>query len=154
MPAPTATLSVLDSSGRPGPFAIGALDKLVVAMDCANLKPGPHALRVAVTAPGGALYAQVPATIVVGDDGAAHASSTLRVRGSTIESYRQAGLLAAPRERRWHAALRRGLRSHRIGGMQLRLATEWTTAGRRHPPRLTIGHLLHPVSGAQGAAPV
>ena len=90
-PAPTPTLSVLDSSGHPGPFAIGALDKLIVATDCANLKPGPHALRVAVTGPSGALYAQLPATVLVGDDGSAHTSSNLRVRGSTIEGYRQSG---------------------------------------------------------------
>ena len=82
---------MLDPSGNPGPFAIGALDKLVIAMDCANLKPGTHAFRVAVTSPGGSLYAQLPATVVVTDDGKGHASSDLRVRGSTIEGYRQAG---------------------------------------------------------------
>ena len=82
---------MLDSSGAPGPFLIRGLDKLLVDVDCANLRPGPHAVTVAVLSPSGSLYAQLSSTLQVGDSRKGRASSSLQVRGSTIESYRQLG---------------------------------------------------------------
>ena len=90
-PPPTATLSVVDSAGAQGPFALDGLDQLVIDVECAHLKPGAHAVRVAVTSPSGSLYAQLPATLQVGESRRGRVSSTLQVRGSTIESYRQLG---------------------------------------------------------------
>ncbi len=90
-PPPSATLSVADPSGSPGPFAIAGLDRLLIDVDCAHLAPGPHAIRVAVMSPSGSLYAQLPATLQVDDSRQGRASSTLEVRGTTIESYGRTG---------------------------------------------------------------
>ncbi len=90
-PGPSATVSVVDSSGAPGPFAIARLDRLLVDVECAHLSRGTHTVRVAVTSPSGSLYAQLPATLVVSHGRQARASGALQVRGSTIESYRQVG---------------------------------------------------------------
>lgn len=90
-PLPSGNLTVFDPSGAAGPFQIQELEKLVVAFNASNLRPGPHELRVAITSPSGALYGQFPAKVLVGKDGTAHASTDLQVRGSTIESYNQTG---------------------------------------------------------------
>ncbi len=90
-PPSSASMTVLDQAGRAGPFALADLDKLVVVVDASHFRPGQHAVRVDVTAPAGTLYAQLPATLAVGNDGAGRASAALQVRGSLIESFHDVG---------------------------------------------------------------
>lgn len=87
---PTARLSVTDGSGVVGPFALGTVEKLSIRVDGGDLSPGPHAVRVDVIGPRG-LYAQLPATITIGEDRTGSTSAVMQVRGTTIESYRQVG---------------------------------------------------------------
>ena len=90
-PAPAATLAVLDSSGVQGPFAIGGLERLSLALSASNLETGSHDLRLDVTNPTGVLYAQFPSQVTVSSDGNAASSAGLQVRGTTIESFHEVG---------------------------------------------------------------
>ena len=88
--APQVALTVQDNTGASGPYAIDVVDWLTVGVQVAHVSPGDHAVRVDVTSPGGTLYAQFPATIDVGSQSGS-TSSTLLVRGTTIQSFRQVG---------------------------------------------------------------
>ena len=86
----TATLTVKSVAGGEGPFPIGDVDRLSLAVDCANAAPGEHDVRVDVMSPSGTLYAQIPGRIETAA-GQASSSSVLWIRGTTVESYRQVG---------------------------------------------------------------
>jgi hypothetical protein len=90
-PPPSVNLSVLDPVGGPGPFAIGNLEKLMLVLDASHYQPGRHAVRMDVTSPAGTLYAQLPAALLVGDNGVASATVALQVRGTAIASFRDTG---------------------------------------------------------------
>jgi hypothetical protein len=93
----SASLAIRDPAGAAGPFRIADLTRLDVSVSYTALEPGPHATRLDVLAPGGALYAQLPASIDVGPDGSAASSHRLEVQGTPIETFRQLG--------RWRFAL-------------------------------------------------
>ncbi len=90
-PPPMASLVVADPSGGTGPFSVAKLDRLVIAVDAARFKPGTHAVRVDVSGPGGILYTQLPAQLVVSDGGTGRATTGLQIRGSVIASFRDTG---------------------------------------------------------------
>jgi len=86
----TVALSVHDPAGQGGPFRMDELESLSVEVAVAST-PGVHEARVDVVTPGGTLYAQLPATVEVSAAGGASSTATVRVRGTSIESYRQTG---------------------------------------------------------------
>lgn len=88
---PKVTLAIRDAAGVSGPFALDDLEKLAVEVACVGAAAGDHAVRVDVVSPGGTLYAQLPATLVVDAGGTGSTSSTIQVRGSTIDTFRQVG---------------------------------------------------------------
>jgi hypothetical protein len=88
--ATTVDLRVHDASGQAGPFRMDDLDLLSVELDV-TAPAGLHEARVDVVTPGGTLYAQLPATVEVSRGSAASSSATVRVRGTSIETYRQVG---------------------------------------------------------------
>jgi hypothetical protein len=90
-PSPTASMTVTDLAGGPGPFALADLEKLVITVDADHLTPGSHKVRVDVTSPGGKAYAQVPTTLQASAGGQGRATATLQVRGSVIASYLDVG---------------------------------------------------------------
>jgi hypothetical protein len=89
--APRVALTVQDNTGASGPYAIDVVDWLTVGVQVAHVSPGDHAVRVDVTSPGGTLYAQLPGTIQVDTHQSGSTSSTLLVRGTTIQGFRQVG---------------------------------------------------------------
>ncbi len=89
--APAATLSILDAGGAAGPFSLDDLERLSLGVRGSNLSAGSHAVRLDVVDPSGVLYAQLPAALTAAADGKGAATAGLQVRGTTIESYRQAG---------------------------------------------------------------
>ena len=91
MAAPTATLSILDLGGSAGPFSLDGLERLSIGVRGQQLAAGSHAVRLDVVDPSGTLYAQLPAALAAATDGKGEATALLQVRGTTIESYRQAG---------------------------------------------------------------
>jgi hypothetical protein len=90
-PSPTASMTVTDPAGGPGPFALADLEKLVITVDADHVSPGSHNLRIDVTSPGGKAYAQLPATLQASAKGQGRATTTLQVRGSVIASYLDVG---------------------------------------------------------------
>ena len=89
--ASKVTLAIRDAAGASGPFALDDLEKLAIEVACVGGAAGDHAVRVDVVSPGGTLYAQLPATLVVDAGGTGSTSSTIQVRGSTIDTFRQVG---------------------------------------------------------------
>jgi hypothetical protein len=90
IPGVTAELRVRDDAGRAGPFKLGDLDSLAVEVNVSGAV-GVHEARVDVVTPRGTLYAQLPATVEIGEAGAASSTAVVHVRGTFIESYRQTG---------------------------------------------------------------
>jgi hypothetical protein len=90
-PPPQVALTVQDGTGASGPFGIDVVDQLTVGVQVAHFPQGSHAVRVDVMSPGGTLYAQLPATLEIGSQQSGSTSSTLLVRGTTIQSFRQVG---------------------------------------------------------------
>src|SRR5512147_3326198 len=80
--APQLSLTVADGGGGAGPFRIGSLEYLKVEVSYTGGARGPHALRLDVVDPRGTAYAHVPATLLVGESGAATATKVVRVRGT------------------------------------------------------------------------
>jgi len=86
----TVELQVRDPAGQAGPYRMDELESLSVEIAVSSA-PGVHEARVDVVTPAGTLYAQLPATVEVGAAGGASSTATVRVRGTSIESYRQVG---------------------------------------------------------------
>ncbi len=89
-PATAASIRVADESGSPGPLRLSSLARLKIDGACAAA-PGPHALRIDVIGPQGALYGPIRSQVSAGADGAVKASQALEVAGTTIEKYHMVG---------------------------------------------------------------
>jgi hypothetical protein len=89
--SPAATLSILDTAGATGPFALDDLERLTIGIQGKDLGAGSHAARLDVVDPSGTLYAQLPAALAAAADGNGAGTALLQVRGTTIEGYRQVG---------------------------------------------------------------
>jgi hypothetical protein len=86
-----AALTVRDSEGAEGPFALGATRSLIVEARLSYAPPGAHDLRLDVVSPEGTIYAQLPATVQVDESGAGTAVQEVQVGGTSIDLYRRAG---------------------------------------------------------------
>jgi len=88
---PQLYLTVRDPSGGFGPFVLDDLEKLAIQVQGAHLGVGEHSLRLDVTGPDGTLYAQLPSDFEADQNELGAAATSLQVRGTTIETYRQLG---------------------------------------------------------------
>lgn len=91
-PQMTASLTVRDSHGTPGPFRIDLLDKFAVAVQLVAAPPGPLPLRLDILNPAGELYVQLPVTAEVDSAGRATYRQDLEVQGTPIDGLRMSGV--------------------------------------------------------------